>query len=478
MPVSECDQKPDVLFVKYYDINIRPIPNEAERSLQVLPSLGILYLAAYARKLGFPAKVLDANAGLTQPEYFRKYLREHKPKIVCITTMTAGWPSTVEAARTVKEELPDSLLIVGGPHLSVYPELCMSFREFDIGVIGDGEETLGEILLSYAAGKSLENIPGTVVRSGGEVKLNKPRTEFDDIDSYPFPAVDLLDRDLYHALTVEEPFFTMITSRGCPFKCGFCSQIYNGVPGTRFRSPESVVDEIETYVRDYGAKEIVFFDETFTLKKQRVMEICRLIKERGIKVHFDLRTRVDSVDEEIIAALREVGGVRIHMGVEAGSPEILKRMNKGITHEQVRRAVGWAKKYGFETRGYFMIGYLGENRQTFEDTVSLACELNLDYASFSITTPLPATKLFYEAADLGLVDRDYWKKYTLLQQSRQDFPVLETELWDEAELHRMLKTAYTRFYMRPKFIARRLGRIRSLSDIAELIKAAVIYKSI
>ncbi|MGM9997849.1 MAG: B12-binding domain-containing radical SAM protein [Candidatus Bruticola sp.] len=476
--MDKVAHKPTVLFLKYHDVNIRPIPDEAERSLQVLPSLGILYLAAFTRKLGFPVKFLDANASRLSPEAFRSYLQQEQPEVIALTTMSAGWPSTVEAAKIIKEVLPKSLLIVGGPHLSIYPELCLSFSEFDIGIIGDGEETLREVLEKYSVGEPLNDIDGTVVRLGSEVKLNKPRAEFDSIDSYPFPAIDLLQRDLYHALTVESPFFTMITSRGCPFKCAFCSQIYNGVSGVRFRSPKSVVDEIELYVKEYGAKEIVFFDETFTLKKQRVFDICRLLKERNIKVSFDVRTRVDSVTEDMIKTLREVGGRRIHFGVEAGNPEILKRMCKGITHDQVRQAVSWAKKYGFETRGYFMIGYLGENFETFNDTVNLACELNLDYASFSVTTPLPATQLFREASELGLIDADYWKKYTLLQQSRQDFPVLETELWNEEKLHDMLKEAYTRFYLRPKFVMRRLSKIRSLNDIKELIKAAVIYKSI
>lgn len=470
--------RPKVLFVKYHDVNIRPIPDEAERALQVTPSLGILYLAAFVRQAGFEVDFVDTNAARISPENFRKILQDKKPDAVAVTTMTAGWPSTVEAARIIKEELPQSLLIVGGPHLSVYPELCLHFKEFDIGVLGDGEESLLEILERYSRSESIENIAGTVVRTAEGVKLNPPRREFKSIDDYPFPAVDLLDRSLYRAITVESPFFTMVTSRGCPFKCAFCSQIYNGSPGTRFRSPQNVVDEIELYVKEYGAKEIVFFDETFTLKKQRVLDICRLLKERRINVHFDLRTRVDCVDEELIATMREMGGKRVHLGVEAGNPDILKRMNKGITHEQVRKAVGWAKKYGFETRGYFMIGYLGENMQTFNDTVNMACDLKLDYASFSITTPLPATALFNQCVELGLIDPDYWKKYTLLQQKRLDFPVLESELWDEAKLHKMLKQAYTRFYMRPRLIMNRICRIRSLTDIGDLIKAAVIYKSI
>ncbi|MBQ7502839.1 cobalamin-dependent protein, partial [bacterium] len=206
-----------VLFVKYHDVNIRPIPDEAERALQVTPSLGILYLAAYVRKAGYEVDFVDTNAARIAPEKFRRILEDKKPDVIAMTTMTAGWPSTVEAAKIIKEVLPESLLIVGGPHLSVYPELCLHFKEFDIGVIGDGEESLLEIIDNYSKRESIENIAGTVVRTADGVKLNEPRRQFKSIDEYPFPAVDLLDRSLYRALTVESPFFTMVTSRGCPF---------------------------------------------------------------------------------------------------------------------------------------------------------------------------------------------------------------------------------------------------------------------
>ncbi len=466
-----------VLFVKYHDTNIRPIPDQAERDLQILPSLGILYMAAMLREDGFEVEILDANAENLKPDAFKQRVAASGARIVGITSMTAGWPSTVEGGKLIKEALPDCILVVGGPHLSIYPELCLQgFPQFDVAVIGSGEETMLELVRAIDRGQNWKSIHSTVVRVDGKIKKNSERTWYRQIDAYPFPAVDLLKRDLYRAITVESPFFTMITSRGCPFKCRFCSQVY-GNNIARLRSPESVVDEIEIYVNKYGAKEIVFFDETFTVKKQRVFDICRLIGERKLKVSFDIRTRVDSVNEEMIAAIREAGGRRIHLGIESGTQKIIDRMGKGITLEQVRNAVGWAKKYGFETRGYFMIGYLGEDPSTYKETIRVARSLELDWASFSITTPLPATALFREAVELGYISEDYWKKYTLLDVPRYDFPVIETEYWDEKKLHKMLRNAFFKFYVRPRIIWNRLKRVRTKEDIAELFRGLGILRS-
>lgn len=458
---------PKVLLVKYHDTNIRPIPDHAERTLQLFPSLGILYLAGVLREEGFPVEVLDANAENLSAQEFHQRVRDSKARIVGLTSMTAGWPSTIEGAGIVRKALPEALVMVGGPQLSIHPELCLSFPQLDLGVCGDGEETLLEVARALAGGTSLEEIPGTVVKFDGEIRKNPDRTWHRDIDRYPFPAVELLDWSLYRALTVQTPFYTMVTTRGCPFKCRFCSQIYAGNT-VRFRSPENVVDEIELYVRKHGAREIVFFDETFTLNKARVMKICELIRERGLVFRFDMRTRVDSLDEEMVLALREAGGQRVHFGIESGSQEILDRMGKQTTVDQVRTAVSLCKRHGFSTRGYFMIGYLGETPQTYSETLKVARELDLDWASFSITTPLPQTHLFDEARSLGLVDEGFWRDYTLLKSSRLQFPIIESEHWDEARLQKMLKRAYSSFYLRPRMVWRHLAGLHGWGGLRDL----------
>lgn len=466
-----------VLLVKYHDTNIRPIPDDAERTLQIFPSLGIMYLGSMLQEAGFEVEILDANAEGISHDAFYHRVKDSGARIIGFTSMTAGWPSTVEGARIAKSALPESVIVVGGPQLSIYPELCLAFDHIDVGVHGDGEETMLEIAQAVEGGTPLDDIPGTVVKVDGGVKKNPERTWYRDIDRYPRPAVELLNWKLYRALTVKSPFYTMVTTRGCPYKCKFCSQVYAGNT-IRYRSPENVVDEIELYVKKYGAKEIVFFDETFTLKKSRIMKICELVKERKLKFQFDMRTRVDSLDEEMVMALKEAGGKRVHFGIESGSQRVLDRMRKDITTEQIRSTVALCKRHGFSTRGYFMIGYLGETPETYDETVSLARDLDLDWASFSITTPLPHTALFEEALRLGYITDDFWKDYTLLKHTKPDFPHIETEFWDNAKLQKLLSQAYARFYLRPRFLMKRFAELRNWENVKDMIGGAKVMISI
>lgn len=467
-------KKPNTLLIKYHqNANIRPIPEEAEETLQVYPALGIGYLASYLRSYDYPVDILDAHALKMEPDEYSKTLKEKNPDIVGITSTTIGWHGAVEAAELARKALPDSLIIVGGPHLSVYPKESLSFPFIDMAVIGDGEETLLEIVRKKEKGEPLDDIKGTAVRINGEVKINSPRPWIENLSDLPHPAVDLLPLDRYKCLTLEHPFFTMISSRGCPYKCGFCSQVYCG-DRVRFRSAEDLVDEIETYVRDYGAREIVMFDETFTINEKRVLKICELIKERKLKFRWNIRTRVDTVTDRMLAELKDVGCYGLHMGVESGNPRILKVMRKGITLDQVRWAFKTARKYGFITRGYFMIGYLDENPDTYKATVDLARELDLDFASFSITTPLPATHLFEESVNRGYLDPDFWKKYTLLQVSKEDFPHIPSEYWDEKQLADMMRKAYYSFYLRPAYVWKRIASIKSCKQFLDLFRGLKI----
>jgi len=462
------------LLINYHDnSNIRPIPREAEGMLQVYPSLGLGYLASYLRSHKYPVEILDAGAlGLNSDEFGKK-VSQSGADIAAITSTTIGWPGTVEAIRIIRKILPGAKIVVGGPHLSVFPRESISTARMDIGVIGDGEETLLEIAKNLEEGISLENIAGTIVFKNGEIKLNRPRPWIEDISDLPHPAVDLMPLKKYHCLTVEKPFFTMISSRGCPFKCGFCSQVYCG-DTVRFRTPEDLVDEIETYVRDYNTREIIMFDETFTLDEARVLKICRLINKKKLNFRWNIRTRVDTITEEMLISLRKAGCYGLHMGVESGAPRILKIMKKGISLDQIRYAFKLAKKHGFMTRGYFMIGYLDEDRRTYKQTIDLARELNLDWVSFSITTPLPATDLLEESSRRGLVDPEYWKKYTLLETDNSEFPIISSNHWDRNELKRMMGDAYFSFYMRPSYILQRLFSIKSYKQLADLFRGLKI----
>lgn len=468
--------KPKTLLINYHRAgNIRPIPSEAEEELQIYPPLGISYIAAYLREHGYPVEILDAGALDLEIDELEDQIRRAAPAFVGVTATSISWPGAASAAKAAKRALPGVSVVAGGPQLSIFPEESLSFDFIDIGVIGDGEETMLEIVRRMDSGGSLKDIKGTVVKDAGKIKINPPRHYIKDLSSLPSPAVDLLPMGRYHCLTVEKPFFTMVSARGCPYKCGFCTQVHCG-DRVRFRSPEDVASEMEKYVKEYGAKEIIMFDETFTVDEARVLEICRLIDVKGLKFRWDVRTRVDTVTDEMLTALKKAGCHSIHMGVESGSPRILDVMKKGVTIGQIKNAFETAKSHGFTTRGYFMIGYLDEDEKTYRETVRLACELPLDYASFSITTPLPATDLFKKAAERGLIDPDYWKNYALLKQPEGDFPFVKSAHWDRDELKKMMRDAYFKFYMRPEMVWRKLWSVRNYKQVGDLLKGLKIIR--
>jgi len=469
-----------ILLIKYYDdLNIRPFPKKAERTLQIYPSLGLGYLAAFLRQNGFPVEILDLYAlNLPLAEVPQK-IAESKARIVGITATTVGWPGLLECAGMVRKALPQALIVAGGPQLYLYPQECLSFDRVDLGVVGDGEETFLEIAQKVDGGEKPSGIRGTVERVEGKPLVNPPRAFIEDLDSLPYPAVDLMPLERYNCLTIAKPFFTMISSRGCPYRCAFCTQVFCGEK-TRLRSPENVVGEIELYVKRYHAKEIIMFDETFTLSKKRVLETCRLIKENKLAFRFNIRTRADLVDREILEALKEAGCYGLHIGVESGDEKILALMNKGITLEQVREVAELGHRLGFQMRGYFMLGYLGETRESLQKTIKTAQALPLDWASFSLTTPMPGTELYRQAREQGLIKTDFWREYTLgkVPPGKELFPHLGSENLSEAELKSWWLKAYTGFYLRPGFMWQKLMRVKNLQDLQDLFNGCRILLSL
>jgi len=260
-------------------------------------------------------------------------VRDYDPDIVALTAKTLGWPAVIEIAQMVRAACPRALIVVGGPQMSIYPRESLTWECFDIAVVGDGEEAFLDICEHYESGSSMEDVPGTVVRlKDGDLKQNPSRPVPKDIDRYPMPAWDLISLDRYNCLTLLRPFATMVTTRGCPWHCGYCSQVYS--EKLRFRAPELVADEMEHLEKHYGVKEIVMFDETFTIGKKRMRTLSEEILRRNLKVKFNIRARVDTVDKETLTLLKRAGLRSIHMGVEAGTDRVLKIMNKQITRSR------------------------------------------------------------------------------------------------------------------------------------------------
>jgi len=368
------------------------------RSIFRFPPLGVAYVAASLRNAGYDVTILDCTF-LDREDAVRN-ARALGADVVGIYSMVTMHKDSIRFAKYLRDS--SDLLIAGGPLPSCDPVSFMD--DFDIVVKGEGEHAMLEILRAYEGDHDFSSIPGIVYRrSAGEPDepvFTRNRELETDLDGIAFPARDLLPNNSYiehwkrrfgYATT------TIITTRGCPFSCEFCSNAVFDI-SYRERSPENVVDEVEQAL-SFGYDKIHFADDVFTLKRERVLRICEEIKKRGLKFKWECLGRVDSIDRDIAAAMKEAGCDRIFFGIESGNDSTLKLMNKRITVDRARRAVEAARTAGIRTGAFFILCYPGETDDTVLETLSFATSLPLDYLSFTLPYPLPGTALYERVRD-------------------------------------------------------------------------------
>ncbi|MDQ1281129.1 MAG: anaerobic magnesium-protoporphyrin monomethyl ester cyclase [Thermoproteota archaeon] len=325
---------------------------------------------------------------------------KYRPSIIGMYSMYTMEEKTLSLARQLKSKC--ELLVAGGPLPTVYPERFL--QVFDVAAIGEGEQTMLEITLALRNGGNLYKIDGIAYRNDtnrygskeeNDVVRNPPRQLISNLDSIPFPARDLFDNEAYkghYKVGFGNAVTSVMTSRGCPYSCDFCSKPVFGNT-VRMRSSKNVVDEIED-VLSYGYDCIFFQDDCFTLDEQRVDRICDEILERGLKFKWKCLSRVDSIKSEVVSKMKNAGCEQIFFGIESGNNAILKIMKKQFTTEQARKAVEAAASSGVETGAFFILGYPGETNQTILDTIKFATSLPLDYLSFTLPYPIPGTGLY------------------------------------------------------------------------------------
>ena len=434
----------------------------------IYPPLGLAYIASVLKNAGCDVSFIDNQILGLSSSRLKNEIRKINPRVALLSSMTPSWLGAVRLSKLIKDVSPQIITGVGGPHLTAYPAESLSHESFDFGVYGEGENTILEALKRIQDKRTLEGVAGCVFRKGGDVVVNAPREEINDLDSIPFPAIELLPYKKYFALSVENPFFTLVTSRGCPYTCKFCFQGYLG--RYRARSPGNIVKEMEILVKEYGAKEIITFDETFAIEEKAALEICELIHEKGIRFKWDVRTRVDLINEKVLRSLKSAGCSRIHLGIESGSQEILCNMDKRTNIPDVIEKANLIKKFGLELRGYFMLAYPGETDKSMRRTIEFAKSLPLDWASFTVAIGLPGTEIYKEALKSGEFPADYWKEYAKGN-------VLETKPYfipsgmKEDDLFALKKKAYLEFYLRPRIAWNMLRSLR----LAEAVKNFRIF---
>lgn len=428
---------------------------------QFIPYISLASLAGSLFRDGADAHILDLSVERDPESALRETVENFTPDFVGVTFTTALFESAQHIGAKVKELRPQAALIAGGVHPTTLPEDVLQNSAFDIVCIGEGEETIREIV----AGKDLKDILGIGYRDNGAIKINPRRPLISDMDNLPLPAWHLYDRNKYYVPRIiarRRPVGAMETSRGCVFGCIFCNKT---VFERRFRhkSPERVVDEME-YMLKSGFREIHIWDDGFSTDLRRAKEICELIIKRKLHFAWNLPNglRVDRLDEEFLLLLKRAGCYRVSIGVESGNQEVLDDVNKNLTLDQIRAAVKLIKKVGIESLGFFILGFPKDTEATMQESIDFAKELDLDLIKTGIIMPLPGTPLFQRWQNEGRIISYDWSKYIFhaAESGVYRHPTLSYET-----IRRYYDKFYRELYLSPKFIWKRFTRGLRTGDI-------------
>lgn len=413
------------------------------------PPMGLAYLAAMLEKHNFSVEILDCPALCISFESLGKEIESRRPDIIGITATTATVTSGLKTAKIAKSVLPNSTVVFGGAHFTFMPEYTMRENDsIDIGCIGEGEYTFLDLVQSLEKGGDLNDVQGIIYRLNEKIVRTSPRPYISNLDELPFPARHLLPMDKYSAFGKKMPFGTILTSRGCPFGCTFCSSSLLFGKKFRARSAENVVDEVEHFQNTYNNKNVEFIDDTFTVDWKRVKVICDEMLERKLDTTWVCSCRVDLINKDILQWLKKSGCKMIYFGVESGVQRVINLMKKGIKIDQALKVMKWSREVGIETVASFVIGIPGETWEDAIQTIKFAKKIDADYVQFSIATPFPGTELYNMAKDEGLLLTEDWSRYTVLK------PVMKTKELSPEQLQKLIRKAYFQYYLRPKIIFR------------------------
>jgi len=436
------------------------------------PHMGLAYIGAVLEKEGHSVSLLDIDYDRMGYDRLGEIIRLQSVDIVGITATTPVVKSAIQVAGIVKMANPAVKVIIGGMHATIMPQSLATEPAIDFVIRGEGEATIRELVQSIENGKELHDVAGLTYTKDGKLIETPDRPLIENLDEIPLPARHLFSNKQYrYPDTMYHPAFAIHTSRGCWGRCTFC-QVKN-LYGyrVRFRAAESVAEEVEILIKKFKAREIQVWDDNFAASKERVFQIRDEIKRRRISPIFSFTAgiRVDTAtDEKLLRAIREMGGYSIAFGIESGNQAILDKVGKGITLDQVRRAVYLAKKVGLEVWAFLMFGFPDDDEQTMIQTIAFTKELDPHIAKFHVLKPYPGSKIYEQMKQDGLIDDFNYENYGI-----HTFPVHHTKYVTRAKIYVYQKLAYRSFYFRPLTLLKQLGRLRSKDRVINNLRAAI-----
>lgn len=438
------------------------------------PPLGLLYIASYLRTQGdHDIRVIDTQVDRLSYSQLEAEITAWRPDIVGLTAMTFTMVDVMKTAELVKKIDPECAVCLGGPHVDIYAPETIRLEPVDFVITKPGERSFSLLVNELDGDRRFDRVPGLLYKDRNqEVRWNPQVPTSLTLDDLPFPDRTMLPFEKYYSImTANRPVGTMVTAKGCPYMCVFCSE-RGSKPS--WRSGESVAAEM-LEARSIGIREMFFVDDTFYVRKQASVEIAQALIDVNVGMPWGARARVNNLDREMLQTFKRSGCQRLHIGVEAGTDRVLKTLQKNITTDQARRAFRLCKDTGINTMAYFIVGNPGETLEDVRATFRLACELEPTAVQFSRMTPMPATELYDMGLRSGLFP-DYWREFArdpLGSIERGFQPKMWTENFTEEQLYDLADHHTRRFYFRPKYVADSVMAVRSLHDLKRKARAAI-----
>ncbi len=445
-----------------------------------MPPSNIAYLATMLRDSGVDVKVHDESVMHAGVKGILDEIENEKPDAVGISCLTQNAPEVFTFCRAIKDKFPKLPLVLGNLHADYFANDVLNENLADFVVHGEGEHTIVDLMHQMGNGKDYSKVAGISFKPNGEIIRTLPRPYINDLDELPFPDWTMFPIEKYRLFPFAEiakPGTLISGSRGCPYYCNFCSLLTMGHK-RRKRTLENMVAEFEYLHDKFGYKQISFIDPIFPISKKEGLTFSKMLIDRGLhkKVVWTTETRVDLVDEELLAAMKESGCRRIMYGFEVGNDDTLDNINKGFELDEAVKAVKATKKVGMEIIGFFMVGVPGETKESAEKTIKFAKMLDVDFAKFNVTVPYPGTTMYEEMVKSGKLTSKEWHRYTSYP-SKGTPPVFIPEKMTADEVIDVQRKAFRDFYVRPKMIFRYLFQIRTVSLKEMLIGALSFLKN-
>jgi len=430
----------------------------------IVPAIGLTML----KQAGYDVNFIDCIYDQLDVKQFLDRIRIIQPDLIIYETKTPVVKQNWKVVDEIKKEFPKIKIGVCGDHVSVLPKETMQNSKVDYVITGGDFDVSLFKIVEFLNGKEKKLPKGVYYRIGKLIKDTGKFELIQDLDSLPFIDRDIIPWQNYgEGWRMYDEFMYILASRGCYYKCTFCSwpqMLYHNT--VRFRSVNNVVDEIELCIRKYGLKELFFDDDTFTCKKDWVLELCNEFKKRNIKLRWGINGRVDNTDEEMLKAMAEAGCKMIKYGIESSSQKSLDTIRKGYKVEDIVKAFALSKRYNILRHGTTMIGYPWETKQDMINTIEFVKSLDVDTVQFSIPVVYPGTKLYDDAIKHG------WLRFKLGDWDKFDMsePSLLNENMSSDEIVEMCKRGFKEVYFSPNFIMRKIGSMKSPTQVKWLYR--------